>query len=73
MIRRCIALCSNPGDVVFDPYGGIGSTGVVALEMNRRAVICELKSVYFGQAVANLRAAKRTQSTIFDLIAGGAT
>lgn len=57
VIRRCIQLYSNPRDVVFDPYGGIASTGVVALEENRRSVTCELKGSYYRQAVLNLRAA----------------
>jgi len=57
-IRRCLTLYSNPGDVVFDPFGGIGSTGVVALHNNRKTVIAELKEVYWKQAVANLREAE---------------
>lgn len=57
VIEKCVDLWSNPGDVVFDPFGGIGSTGVVALGMQRRAVIHELKASYFEQAARNLAAA----------------
>lgn len=57
VIRRCMELWTNPGDIVLDPYGGIGSTGCVAIEMGRRAVHLELKESYFRQAVANLHAA----------------
>ena len=32
VIRRCIDLWSNPGDVVFSPFTGIGSAGYVAIE-----------------------------------------
>jgi hypothetical protein len=68
VIRRCLELYSNPGDVVFDPFGGIGSTGVVALENSRKAVICELKRSYYEQAVANLKraASEKTQPTLFE-------
>jgi hypothetical protein len=66
VIRRALILYSNPGDVVFDPFGGIASTGVVALENGRRAVIAELKESYFKQAAANLRVAESVeQPTLF--------
>lgn len=53
VIRRCMELWSNPGDRVFDPYMGIGSTAVTALEENRRAVGVELKETYWRQSVRN--------------------
>lgn len=67
VIERCVELWSNPGDVVFDPFGGIGSTGFVALSMGRRAALTELKSSYFAVAVKNLRNAKK-QLSVLDLI-----
>lgn len=67
VIERCVELWSNPGDVVFDPYGGIGSTGHVALKMGRRAAMCELKESYYEQAVRNLHNAKR-QTSLLDLM-----
>ncbi len=62
IIERAMFLWSNPGDVVLDPFGGIGSTGYVALQEGRRAIIVELKSSYFNQAVANMRDAAITES-----------
>lgn len=62
VIRRAIELWTNPNDLVLDPFMGIGSTGVVALETNRRAVGVELKGSYFRQAVANLRRAETEAS-----------
>ena len=53
VIRRAIELWSNPGDLVLDPFAGIGSTGDVALRMNRKFLGIELKSSYWKQAVAN--------------------
>jgi hypothetical protein len=54
-IRRCIDLWTNPGDVVYDPFGGIGSVPYCAVEMGRKGLMTELKESYFKQAVANLR------------------
>lgn len=58
VIRRCVQLWSNPGDVVLSPFAGIGSEGHVALQEGRRFVGAELKASYFKQAAANLRAAE---------------
>lgn len=64
VIERGIQLWSNQGDVVLDPFAGIGSTGVVATQTGRRFVGCELKESYYAQAVANLRVAAN-QLTLF--------
>ena len=65
VIRRGIELWSNPGDLVLSPFTGIGSEGVVALELKRRFIGAELKRSYYDQAVANLREADR-QSDMFE-------
>lgn len=54
VIQRCIELWSNPGDIVFDPFAGIGSTPYTAVKLNRRGLGCELKESYYRQAVKNL-------------------
>jgi len=69
VIERCIELWSNPSDVVLDPFGGIGSTGHVALGMGRRSVSLELKPSYYQQLVRNLGGAHR-QVSLFDRITG---
>jgi len=58
VIRRCVDLWSNPGDVVFSPFAGIGSELYVALQMGRRAIGAELKPSYFKQACGHLHAAE---------------
>jgi DNA modification methylase len=70
VIRRCVRLYSNPGDVVIDPFGGIGSTGHIALEEKRRSVLVELKESYFRELVKNMRVAEQLagQPTLFDLM-----
>jgi superfamily II DNA or RNA helicase len=66
VIRRCLRLWSNEGDLVLSPFAGIGSEGYVALEMGRRFLGVELKRSYFDQGVANLRAAaERGQQDLF--------
>lgn len=67
VIRRGIELWSNPDDIVFSPFGGIGSEAWIALggttvagsrvPSPRRAVICELKKSYYDQAAKNMDAA----------------
>lgn len=64
VIRRCLGLWSNPGDLVWSPFMGIGSEGVTALQMGRRFVGAELKASYYAQAVKNLRAAKGVQQEL---------
>jgi DNA modification methylase len=61
VIRRCIELWTNPGDVVFSPFMGIGSEGHVAREMGRRFIGIELKRSYYEQASRNIASAARQQ------------
>ena len=68
VIRRAVNLWTNPGDRILSPFAGIGSEGVVALEMDRRYVGVELKRSYYEQAARNLRAAKK-QQTLFSVAA----
>ena len=64
LIKRAIALWSNPGDTVLSPFMGIGSEGVAALELRRRFVGVELKREYWQQACAHLKA-RDSQEVLF--------
>lgn len=44
--RRCILAGCRMGGVVLDPFGGSGTTGQVALELGRSAILCELNPAY---------------------------
>ena len=57
VIERGIDLWTNPNDLVFTPFLGIGSEAYVALQMGRRAIGSELKPSYFDLAVRNCREA----------------
>ncbi len=65
LIERAITLWSNPGDVVFDPFSGVGSTGYQAIKMGRKFVGSELKQSYFAQACKNIASAKSSQTALF--------
>ena len=67
-IENCIELYSNPGDVVFDPFGGIASTLYQAIKMGRKGLGVELKDSYYDQAVKNCKLAEleNNQVSLFD-------
>ena len=66
VIRRALKLWSNPSDLVFSPFTGIGSEGYVSIQEGRRFVGAELKESYFRQAVANLKVATQTSYDLFN-------
>lgn len=59
LLRHIIRLASNPGDLVIDPFMGVGSTGVAALELGRRFVGFELEDKYYQAAVGRLWGVQR--------------
>lgn len=52
-IERCVRMWSNPGEIVFSPFAGIGSEGHVALKLGRRFYGCEIKEEYYNAAIRN--------------------
>ena len=64
VIQRALELWSNPNDVVFSPFAGIGSEGYQSIKMGRRFVGVELKESYFRQACLNLKSAELEQKTL---------
>ncbi len=54
VIEKCLELWTNPGDLVYDPFAGIGSTLYQARLMGRIAFGCELKESYWREACKNL-------------------
>lgn len=69
VIERCVRLYSDPGEIVFSPFTGIGSEGYVALKLGRRFYGCEIKPEYIAAAKQNLERGERTreeeQRTLF--------
>lgn len=66
-IERCVRLWSNKGELVFDPFGGIGSTVYTALKLGRRGMSIELKPSYWKASVQMVREleAKLAAPTLF--------
>ncbi len=50
LARRCILLGSRDQDWVLDPFGGSGTTGIVANHLGRNAVLIELNPAYVESA-----------------------
>lgn len=46
LIEPCILAGSRPGDTILDPFGGSGTTGMVASQHGRHAILCELNESY---------------------------
>lgn len=53
VIERLVKLYSNPGELLFSAFAGIGSELYVALKLGRRAYGCELKDEYHKTAIKN--------------------
>lgn len=50
ILKKIITIASNTDDIVFDPFMGVGSTGVAALELNRKFIGIEIDPEYFNAA-----------------------
>ena len=55
LAERCIKAGSRPGDTVLDPFGGAGTTGLVADRLQRRAILIELNPAYCELAQERVR------------------
>jgi len=58
LLGRIIRACSNPGEIVLDPFGGSGTTLVVAKKLDRRFLGFELSPDYAAQTQTRLDAAR---------------
>jgi len=61
VIDRLVRLYTNPEELVFSPFAGIGSEGYQAILRGRRFLGCELKTEYHAKALENLELAVRTK------------
>lgn len=59
VINRLVRLYSNPGEIVFSPFAGIGSEGYEAIKLGRRFYGCEIKPEYIREAKKNLAKAMK--------------
>lgn len=50
MIEKLILMYSKPGELIFDPFCGSGTTGVAAKKLGRRFVGCEIDKDFHKMA-----------------------
>lgn len=62
VLEHIIRIATNPVNIVFDPFMGVGSTGVAALNLGRRFIGFELNPEYFAAAEQRL---STTQKKMF--------
>lgn len=69
-VERLIEFYSMPGETVADPFGGIGTTGVIALRKGRKAILTELNDLYAKTAAMYLKETemKNNLPTLFDVL-----
>lgn len=69
IVDRLIRRFSNPGDLVYDPFGGLGTVPLRALQMGRQGRSTELNPGYWLDSVKYLEAEERSQSmpSLFDM------
>ncbi|WP_234791729.1 DNA methyltransferase [Mycolicibacterium conceptionense] len=69
IVDRLITRFSSPGELVFDPFGGLGTVPLRAMKLGRRGRGVELNPGYYFDAVKYLQAEERKQDmpTLFDL------
>jgi len=70
VIDRCVVLFSNPNEIVFTPFMGVGSEVYSPVMLGRRGVGVELKTSYYRQALKNVELAalgRRDQEENYEL------
>lgn len=59
LVRKFVLASSNEGDLVIDPFSGSGTTAVVAEQLNRRWMACDLDPQYNQWAIERLKNVRR--------------
>ena len=54
VLEHIITIASNEGDIVFDPFMGVGSTGHAALNLSRKFIGMEIAPAYYHASVNRL-------------------
>ena len=63
LLRRQIEASTSPGDVVWEPFGGLMSATVAAVQSGRRAHVAELNSEFFHGGLDRVRSAIPSSSS----------
>jgi site-specific DNA-methyltransferase (adenine-specific)/modification methylase len=62
LLSHLLRIATNEGDTVLDPFMGVGSTGVAAIENNRKFIGVELEKEYYNAAEKRLLSAANNNS-----------
>lgn len=70
IVDRLINRYSNPGELVLDPFGGLGTVALEAMKAGRRGYTIELNNGYFRDAVGYLKEYEQEDMNIslFDMM-----
>lgn len=65
LVDKFILVSSKPGDVVFDPFLGSGTTAVSAVNNGRKYLGCENNKLYYDMSISRLKARIEESSNLF--------
>jgi DNA modification methylase len=70
IVDRCIVQYTEPGEWVYDPFGGIGTVPYRAVKLGRKGMSCELSRLYWIDACIHVETAARGAATpsLFDVM-----
>lgn len=54
LIEHLLLISSNPNDIIFDPFMGVGTTGEAALKNNRRFIGIDIDEKYVKASLKRL-------------------
>lgn len=64
ILERIILASSNPGDIVLDPFGGTGTTAIVAKKLGRNFITIEISENYYNLIIKRLKKKSFQQMSI---------
>ena len=60
LLKRIVAASTKPGDIIFDPFNGSGTTGIAATIIGQRKYIgCDLNQDYLNLTIKRYEAIKK--------------
>jgi DNA modification methylase len=70
IVDRAIVRYSNPGELIYDPFGGLGTVPLRAVKLGRKGMSTELNELYWQDSVEYAKAMEhdKKQPSLFDLI-----
>lgn len=70
ILKKMITIASNKDDIVFDPFMGVGSTGVACIQEGRKFIGVEINPTYFAAAKKRINEELSNSLNLFDELKG---